>query len=290
MGWGGEGGCGSPASYIEDLAGKRIFRCEKDTKDTYKKLLETLKTDPVLEDDLHQIEGYIECIKLLSVERVDEETDFAPEKEKLKNTANFCMYNIYIQTPLDPEFETFKEAIQVKHYKENECWFITITDWYKDTLMGEKRREKNRLTKESMLKLMNKTEEDFKTNGASIQDMVPVFENYSIQVRIFNSFIKPIFKYSPTKYNHHKTTLYALVKNNHIYTANDNLHTLRQMVAIRENQDVSVKASPDYHINARLNAIWDELEDYHHYEDYKKRFKLLFEFYQLEELSKYFNS
>ena len=62
------------------------------------------------------------------------------------------------------------------------------------------------------------------------------------------------------------------------------------MVAIRENQDVSVKASPDYHINARLNAIWDELEDYHHYEDYKKRFKLLFEFYQLEELSKYFNS
>ena len=51
--------------------------------------------------------------------------------------------------------------------------------------MGEKRREKNRLTKESMSKLMNKTEEDFKTNGASIQDMVPVFEHYGIQVRIF---------------------------------------------------------------------------------------------------------
>ena len=159
------------------------------------------------------------------------------------------MYNIYIQTPLDPEFETFKEAINVKHYKENECWFNTITDWYKDTLMGEKRREKNRLTKESMLKLMNKTEEDFKTNGASIQDMVPVFEHYGIQVRIFNSFIKPIFKHSPTKYNHHIPTLYALVKNNHIYTANDNLQMLRQMVAVRENQDVSVKASPDYHIN-----------------------------------------
>ena len=38
--------------------------------------------------------------------------------------------------------------------------------------------------------------------------------------------------------------------------------------------------------NARLSAIIDELEDYHHYEDYKKRFKLLFEFYQLEELLK----
>ena len=100
-----------------------------------------------------------------------------------------------------------------------------------------------------MLKLMTKTEEYFKTNGASIQDMVPVFEHYGIQVRIFNSFIKPIFKYSPTKYNHHIPTLYALVKSNHIYTANDNLQMLRQMVAIRENQDVSVKASPDYHIN-----------------------------------------
>ena len=32
----------------------------------------------------------------------------------------------------------------------------------------------------------------------------------------------------------------------------------------------------------------DELEDYYHYEEYKKRFKLLFEFYQLEELQKYF--
>ena len=38
--------------------------------------------------------------------------------------------------------------------------------------------------------------------------------------------------------------------------------------------------------NARLSAILDELEDYYHYEDYKKRFKLLFEFYQLEELLK----
>ena len=38
--------------------------------------------------------------------------------------------------------------------------------------------------------------------------------------------------------------------------------------------------------NARLNAILDELEDYHHYDDYKKRFKLLFEFYQLQELLK----
>ena len=38
--------------------------------------------------------------------------------------------------------------------------------------------------------------------------------------------------------------------------------------------------------NARLSTIIDELEDHYHYEEYKKRFKLLFEFYQLEELLK----
>ena len=38
--------------------------------------------------------------------------------------------------------------------------------------------------------------------------------------------------------------------------------------------------------SAKLSARIDELEDYYHYEEYKKRFKLLFEFYQLEELLK----
>ena len=115
--------------------------------------MDTLNTDPVLEDDFFHTEQYTECIQIKSLEKVDGDTAFKPEQEKLTNTANVSMFNIYIQTPLDPEFETFKEAIQVKHYKENECWFNTITDWYKDTLMGEKRREKNRLTKESMLKI-----------------------------------------------------------------------------------------------------------------------------------------
>ena len=39
--------------YIEDLAGKRIFRYEKETKATFNKLTDTLNTDPVLEDDLY---------------------------------------------------------------------------------------------------------------------------------------------------------------------------------------------------------------------------------------------
>ena len=153
------------ARYTEDLVGKPIFRYEKETKNIFNKLMDTFNTDPGLEDDLYHTEQYMECIQIKSLEKVDGDTDFKPEQEKVKNPANVSMFNIYIQTPLNPDFETFKEAIGVKPYKEKECWFNTITDWYKDTLMGEKRREKNRLTKESMLKLMNKTEEDFKRTG-----------------------------------------------------------------------------------------------------------------------------
>ena len=63
------------------------------------------------------------------------------------------MYHRYIQTPLDPQYETFKEAIKVEHYVRNECWFNTLTDYYKDTLMGDHKREQNKLTKKAVLKI-----------------------------------------------------------------------------------------------------------------------------------------
>ena len=85
------------------------------------RLFLTLKTDREAKDELEFHESYIDFIKLLSAERVDGDVNFDPKNEKLTNTANVSMFNIYIQTPLDPEFETFKEAINVKHYKENEC-------------------------------------------------------------------------------------------------------------------------------------------------------------------------
>ena len=68
-----------------------------------------------------------------------------------------------------------------------------------------------------------------------MQDMLPVIEHYGIQGRILISFPKPLFKYPPTKYNHHIPTLNALLNNKHIYTVTDNLQLLRRMVAVRDN-------------------------------------------------------
>ena len=108
-----------------------------------------------------------------------------PNRENLRDATNVSMYHNYIQTPLNPEYETLKEAIKVEHYQDNVCWINTLTDYYKNTLMGDKKRKKNKLTRESILKLINKTKDDFTTNGASLDDMTKVFEHYRIQVRVF---------------------------------------------------------------------------------------------------------
>ena len=165
------------------------------------------------------------------------------------------MYHRYIQTPLDPQYETFKEAIKVKHYVKNECWLNTLTDYYKDTLMGDKKREKNKLTKETILKIINKTEEDFKTQGASITDMAKVFEHFNLQVRIYDVFDTLIYKRDPIKRNHNIPALYVIAKNSHIYTVSDNVNMLRQMLPKSSNYDISVKASSDYHLNEKEEPV-----------------------------------
>ena len=241
--------------YIEDLSGRRVFQYETKDRYVFKKFLKTIMSDPDMEETLRFVHSYIVCIKVKDVDRVDGDTDFIPVDENLTDTSHVSMFHRYIQTPLNPEYETLKEAIKVNHYQENQCWLNTITDYYKDTLMGEKRREKNRLTRQSMLTMIGKSEEDFKTSGASIKEMVKVFEHYRIQVRIYNAFERLIFQYDPPKRDHHIPTLYAIVKNNHIYTVTDNLNVLRQMLPRNSGYDISVKASPDYHLNEKDEPV-----------------------------------
>ena len=241
--------------WVENLAGRRIFRDEKPDTKTFHRLKLLLMTDDSFKADVGYAEGYIACIKVNYAERVDKADDFKPQEEELTNTVNVSMYHRYIQTPLDPQYETFKEAIKVKHYVKNECWFNTLTDYYKDTLMGDHKREKNKLTKETILKIINKTEEDFKTKGASITDMAKAFEHFNLQVRIYDVFDTLIYKRDPIKRNHNIPALYAIVKNNHIYTVSDNVNMLRQMLPKSSNYDISVKASSDYHLNEKEEPV-----------------------------------
>ena len=196
---------------IEDPVNKRIFQYENDDKFLFKRLMKLIMSDPHMAEDLRYNYEYIVCVVIKGADNLATDRDFDPVDEDLTNTENVSMYHRYIQTPLDPHHETFKEAIKVNHY-EKMCWINTITGYYKDTLMGDHRREKNKLTKESILQLINKTGDDFTTYGASIRDMIPVFDEYKIQVRIINEFDRPIFIYDPPKRVHHIPALYALVK------------------------------------------------------------------------------
>ena len=214
----------------------------------------------LLTDDSFKAEvGYaVDCIPFIEVsyaERVDNADDFKPQEEELTNTENVSMYPRHIQTPLDPQYETFKQAIKVEQYVKNECWFNTLTDNNKDTLMGDKKRGKNKLTKEAILKIVNETEEGFKTKGASITHMAKVFEYFNLQVRIYDVFDTLIYKRDPIKRNHNIPALYAIVKDSHIYTVSDNLNMLRQMLPKNSSYYISEKASSDYHLNEKEEPV-----------------------------------
>ena len=89
----------------------------------------------------------------------------------LRRSENISMYNTYMYTELDTSKETFMEAVQKGNYVENQCWLNTLTDYYKDTLVNNKKKEP--MLRGMILKLINKTEQEFTESGASIADMIP---------------------------------------------------------------------------------------------------------------------
>ena len=78
-------------------------------------------TDGSFKADVGYAEGYIACMKVNYAERVANADAFKPQEEDLANTEYVSMHHRFIQTPLDPQHETLKEAIKVKHYVKNQC-------------------------------------------------------------------------------------------------------------------------------------------------------------------------
>ena len=58
--------------------------------------------------------------------------------------------------------------------------------------------------------------------------------------------MKLILKYDPVKPNHHNKVLYCMVKEDHVYTLNNNLKELQQKSAAED--DMLAKASENYYI------------------------------------------
>eukprot|EP00438_Fugacium_kawagutii_P000596 Skav236168 [mRNA] locus=scaffold298:273670:276849:+ [translate_table: standard] len=164
--------------------------------------------------------------------------------ENLTNAVNVSIYNKYIHTPITTNAQTVRDAISKGHYIDNECWINLLTDFYADTIMNERTRK--RLTREKVIEIIGRN--DFHEKGASIQEMEAVFKAYGLQVRIYNLFTSLIYKYDPPKRNHHIKTLYAMVKNNHIYALNHDLKSIQQK---QDGTMPIVRATTDYYLNEK---------------------------------------
>ena len=84
------------------------------------------------------------------------------------------------------------------------------------------------MTRDEIFKLMNVSEEEFKENGASVEDMMPVFEEFRLTVRLYDCLGRKVYSYDPERKNKNISALFGLIKGNHIYTMNDNISSIAQ--------------------------------------------------------------
>ena len=74
--------------------------------------------------------------------------------------------------------------------------------------------------------------------------MLPFFEKFRLQVKVFDQFYKLVFTYYPPIRNHHNKVLYCLMDSNHIYTLNHNIKRLEQVQDVIE-LDYAINPSTD---------------------------------------------
>ena len=199
------------------------------------------------------LEDYTSAIKILDITDVsntggsDEETN-----KKLKDGNEIGMYHYTINTEMDVASDNLVDAIKNKKHSDGECWINTLIDHYEETLMNTKKWESKRMTRDKVLKLMNLNEEEFRENGASVEDMKPVFEEFKLTVRLYNCIGQKIYTYDPDKKNKNITVLFGLIKGNHIYTMNDNINSIAQK-ELEEN--MKLNASTDFRLNSKEKPV-----------------------------------
>ena len=135
------------------------------------------------------MKNYITAIKITDLSDITNRGGGQVETQRnLKDGNEKGMYHYTINTELNIDAEYFVDAIEDQEHTNGECWINLMIDHYKDTLMSKNKWASKRLTREKILKLMNKTEEEFKENGASVEDMKAVFEEFRLSVRLFKLF------------------------------------------------------------------------------------------------------
>ena len=164
--------------------------------------------------------------------------DIDMKDERLENsTDNVSIYHRYIETKLDAEWFTIKDAVKNQKYRINECWINALVDTYEGTDLTRVKRGRlaKTLSRDKVLELLEMSEEEFVEKGASINQMDAVFKHFNIPARIFDFNSRIIYRNDPTARAHTRIlTFDALAKNNHIHTINQDMASLRQTATSNE--------------------------------------------------------
>ena len=232
----------------EGFKDKDLNKVDKEFEQIMDILRKDKDFDDFVKDLMEHYDNLFDAIKIQQVEKISKSGEkFDIMKENLTDgIQHVSMYHRYIYTDLNSNLTTLRQAIENSTHVENQCWINSLSDFYQDTLMGYGKR--NQLTREKIIEIIGRS--DFYSNGASIEEMDKVFKAFKIPARIYNSFNKLIYKHEPEHNKRRIKPFYAIVKNSHIYTINNDLKSIEQKQNEEEERPL-VKASTDYHLNEK---------------------------------------
>ena len=251
--------------FLDPVKGK-LIRAKEDKSLFEKMINDVLSTNK----ELHEyfiIRGYLpDAILLVSYTKISTEAarQHNPLEVKRRDTQHIGINSRYCLTTLDLTHETFEKAIYNSKYVKNQCWLNTLNDVYESNLLKQDKAPRYRISKEKILQILGKTEAELE-EGLSIQDVVPFFEHFRLQLRVFNMFYQCIYKYDPEKVNHHYHALYCICKDEHVYTCNYEVKQLQQTVTC-ENPAELIKVTPHY----RIQKDEEEFVEYQMFESVNK--------------------
>ena len=148
------------------------------------------------------------------------------EIESKDNTNNKFICSRFMTNKINFEAETLKQALECKNYIENECWITTLMNYYGDSILSQDRSIRYRLTREKLLIILNTNESKIK-NGLKIKDIVPFFQKFNLILKVFDFTLTLIYQYIPPRPNKHEPVCYAYINGNHVYTIDQNHHSLK---------------------------------------------------------------